>query len=71
MKKIKVVNYSTVASARDSLEYLINDEIPSPMGLRGMTKGNLVNLVLDLEETIEDVRSCLSWAKSFDVEVEE
>ena len=69
--KRKVVNYSTVASARDRLEYLINDEIPSSMGLRGMTKVQLVNLVLDLEDAIEDVRFCLSWARSFDVEVEE
>ena len=69
--KRKVVNYSTVASARDRLESLINDEIPSPIGLRGMTKVQLVNLVLDLEDAIEDVRFSLSWARSFDVEVEE
>ena len=69
--KRKVVNYSTVASARDNLEYIISEEIPSSMGLRSMTKSQLIDLILELEEALEDIRSSLSWARSFDVEVKE
>lgn len=65
---IKVVRWTTVSGAISDLEYITQDIIPSAMGMRGMSKAQLIDRLSEVDEELGNIMRKLSWAKTMYIE---
>lgn len=68
MAKVRVIKYQAVYEAINELEYIQENVLPSSMGMRGMSKAQLIDTISELEEYIEHVSQVLRYAKIMQVE---
>lgn len=68
MAKVRVIKYQAVDEAINELGYIQENVLPSSMGMRGMSKAQLIDTISELEEYIEHVSQVLRYAKIMQIE---
>ena len=68
MAKVRVIKYQAVYEAINELGYIQENVLPSSIGMRGMSKAQLIDTISELEEYIEHVSQVLRYAKIMQIE---